>query len=38
VPPSIGRSTSAGCLRVSERMLDRLKPLLDLGTPVLIHP
>lgn len=38
VPSSIGRSASAGCLRVSERVLDRLKPLLDLGTPVMIHP
>ncbi|HVF09083.1 MAG TPA: L,D-transpeptidase, partial [Actinomycetota bacterium] len=27
-PSSIGRSASAGCLRVSERSLDRLKPLL----------
>jgi lipoprotein-anchoring transpeptidase ErfK/SrfK len=38
VPTSIGRSVSAGCLRVSERVLDRLRPLLDLGTPVVIHP
>lgn len=37
-PSSIGRSASAGCLRVSERSLDRLKPLLRLGTPVLIAP
>ncbi|MGZ8598125.1 MAG: L,D-transpeptidase [Actinomycetota bacterium] len=35
-PSSIGRSASAGCLRVSERSLDRLKPLLQLGTPVLV--
>ena len=35
-PSSIGRSASAGCLRVSERSLDRLKPLLALGTPVLV--
>jgi len=37
-PSSIGRSASAGCLRVSERALSRLKPLLRLGTPVLIVP
>ena len=36
-PGSIGRSASAGCLRVSERTLDRLRPLLRLGTPVVIH-
>lgn len=35
-PSSIGRSASAGCLRVSERSLDRLKPLLQLGTPVIV--
>lgn len=35
-PSSIGRSASAGCLRVSEAALARLKPLLQLGTPVLI--
>jgi lipoprotein-anchoring transpeptidase ErfK/SrfK len=37
-PWSIGRSTSAGCLRVSERILARLRSLLRLGTPVVIHP
>lgn len=37
-PSSIGTSASAGCLRVSERALDRLKPLLALGTPVVITP
>ncbi|MCI0632727.1 MAG: L,D-transpeptidase [Actinobacteria bacterium] len=37
-PSSIGRSASYGCLRVSERVLDRLRPLLRLGTPVLIRP
>jgi lipoprotein-anchoring transpeptidase ErfK/SrfK len=37
-PSSIGRSASAGCLRVSERSLDRLMPLLQLGTPVLVAP
>jgi hypothetical protein len=36
-PSSIGRSASAGCLRVSERSLDRLKPLLALGTPVIVE-
>ena len=37
-PSSIGRSASAGCLRVSERGLALLKPLLRLGTPVVIAP
>jgi hypothetical protein len=37
-PWSIGRSASAGCLRVSERVLDRLKPLLRLGSPVIVRP
>ncbi len=37
-PSSIGRSASYGCLRVSERVLDRLRPLLRLGTPVSIRP
>lgn len=36
-PSTIGRSASAGCLRVSERVLDRLRPLLGLGTPVIVH-
>jgi lipoprotein-anchoring transpeptidase ErfK/SrfK len=36
-PGSIGRSMSAGCLRVSERALALLKPLLQLGTPVIIQ-
>jgi len=35
-PSSIGTAASAGCLRVSERTLDRLKPLLAPGTPVVI--
>lgn len=35
-PSSIGTSASAGCLRISEKALDRLKPLLQLGTPVII--
>jgi lipoprotein-anchoring transpeptidase ErfK/SrfK len=37
-PSLIGRSVSAGCLRVSESSLHRLLPLLRLGTPVVIHP
>jgi hypothetical protein len=36
-PSSIGRSVSAGCVRVSEETLDRLLPLLEYGTPVIIH-
>jgi hypothetical protein len=36
-PSSIGRSASAGCLRVSERVLARLKRLLRLGTPVVVR-
>ncbi len=37
-PGSIGTSTSAGCLRVSERALDRLRQVLHLGTPVIVQP
>lgn len=37
-PASIGRSASAGCVRVSSRTLERLRPLLRLGTPVIIRP
>ena len=37
-PSSIGRSASAGCLRVSESTLTRLRRVLRLGTPVVIHP
>jgi lipoprotein-anchoring transpeptidase ErfK/SrfK len=37
-PSSIGRSVSAGCVRVSESALDRLIPLLRYGTPVIVHP
>lgn len=36
-PSSIGKSVSAGCVRVSESTLDRLKPLLAYGTPVIVH-
>jgi hypothetical protein len=35
-PASIGTSASAGCLRVSERVLARLRPLLRRGTPVVV--
>jgi lipoprotein-anchoring transpeptidase ErfK/SrfK len=37
-PSSIGRSVSAGCVRVPADVLRRLIPLLRLGTPVVIHP
>jgi lipoprotein-anchoring transpeptidase ErfK/SrfK len=37
-PATIGTSSSAGCIRVSEAALSRLKPLLRLGTPVVIVP
>ena len=37
-PSSIGRSVSAGCPRVSGPALERLKPVLALGTPVVIQP
>ena len=36
-PSSIGRSASAGCIRVSEGTLARLLPLLRYGTPVIVH-
>ncbi len=36
-PSSIGRSASAGCVRVSEATLDKLIPLLRYGTPVIVH-
>ena len=36
-PSSIGRSASAGCLRVAERVLDRLKRVLRVGTPVVVQ-
>jgi lipoprotein-anchoring transpeptidase ErfK/SrfK len=36
-PSSIGRSSSAGCLRVSESVLTRLRRVLRLGTPVVVH-
>lgn len=36
-PSSIGRSASAGCIRVSGWTIDRLLPLLRYGTPVIVH-
>jgi hypothetical protein len=36
-PSSIGRAVSAGCVRVRARTLERLRPLLRLGTPVVIR-
>jgi lipoprotein-anchoring transpeptidase ErfK/SrfK len=36
-PGTIGQAVSAGCVRVSEPALARLRPLLRLGTPVVIH-
>jgi lipoprotein-anchoring transpeptidase ErfK/SrfK len=36
-PSTIGTGASAGCVRVSERSLDLLLPMLQLGTPVVIH-
>jgi lipoprotein-anchoring transpeptidase ErfK/SrfK len=35
-PSSIGTSASAGCLRVSERSLQKLQRVIELGTPVTI--
>jgi lipoprotein-anchoring transpeptidase ErfK/SrfK len=37
-PSSIGRSASAGCVRVAHGTLRRLRPLLRIGTPVIIRP
>ena len=37
-PSSIGRAVSAGCLRVSESTLARLRAMLVPGTPVVIEP
>lgn len=36
-PGSIGEAASAGCLRISEPALARLRPLLRAGTPVVIQ-
>ncbi len=35
-PSTIGTNASAGCVRASEATLSKLKPLLRLGTPVVI--
>jgi lipoprotein-anchoring transpeptidase ErfK/SrfK len=35
---SIGRSSSSGCIRVSDGTLHRLRRLLRLGTPVIVQP
>lgn len=35
-PWTIGTAASAGCLRVSETAIGKLKPLLRLGTPVIV--
>jgi hypothetical protein len=35
-PGSIGQAASAGCVRVPAGILQRLKPLLHLGTPVIV--
>jgi lipoprotein-anchoring transpeptidase ErfK/SrfK len=37
-PSTIGTNASAGCVRASEATLSKLKPLLRLGTPVVIGP
>lgn len=37
-PSTLGTSASAGCVRVSEAALARLKPVLQAGTPVVIEP
>lgn len=36
-PSSIGRAATAGCLRVTNRALERLKPVVGLGTPVVFE-
>jgi lipoprotein-anchoring transpeptidase ErfK/SrfK len=37
-PSSIGQAVSAGCMRVAEATLAKLKPLLAFGTPVVVVP
>jgi lipoprotein-anchoring transpeptidase ErfK/SrfK len=37
-PSTIGTDASAGCVRASEATLAKLRPLLQLGTPVVIVP
>jgi lipoprotein-anchoring transpeptidase ErfK/SrfK len=36
-PSSIGAAASAGCIRISAWAIDRFKPLLRLGTPVIVQ-
>ena len=37
-PSTLGQSASNGCLRVGSKALNRLIPVLRLGTPVIIRP
>jgi L,D-transpeptidase catalytic domain len=37
-PWSVGTAASAGCIRVSAWAIERFKPLLRLGTPVVVTP
>ncbi len=37
-PSTIGQSVSGGCPRVTNKVVQRLIPVLDLGTPVIIRP
>lgn len=37
-PATLGQSVSAGCVRVSNKVVERLIPILRIGTPVTIHP
>jgi lipoprotein-anchoring transpeptidase ErfK/SrfK len=37
-PSSIGTAASAGCIRISAWAIDRFKPLLRFGTPVIVQP
>lgn len=36
-PASIGRTASAGCVRIAQAGLELLRPLLRLGTPVVVE-
>lgn len=36
-PSSVGKSSSAGCLRMSKQALDKLRPILVEGTPVIFE-
>ena len=37
-PSTIGQAVTAGCVRVTNDAIERLKPLLKLGTPVVFRP